>query len=660
MPFSSATKSGIRLATLLATAGFLAGCSVTADRLSAEQKMVNARALMKASFAEVEVNGPLTIDEAVAYAIKYNLDVRVQRMEEDLAQNQMWLTKLKMLPNINAETSISTRNNEVGARSEDIRTGQQNLSFSRSAEDDTNSGRLEMSYNLLDYGLNYIRAQQDANRLEIARERRKAAINALVRDARVTYMQAAIAQKMEPEVAGLISKAEKALSRSQEAYEKQLNAPLENLAYQRDLLVVLKNLRSLQAELATAKIQLAKLLNIRIGEQFELAVPDIKTETAGKMIRPDLEQLEVYAVVNRPELAEEDFNLTIEKLERRRIWISMLPVIEPRISYNYDDNQYLLNSDWWSISARVAYSLMQPLTLPAQLKNADDRLAYVALRRDALTLSVLSQVNIAYIQHLNALRALETSSELASIEGKISEQIDNAASTKSMSEQDSVLGQAKALLSRVERDLDYIAVDSSVLQLMSSIGYNTAPENIDDYDAASLAKMMGQKNSAILTNAKNIKRFESYNEVRDQMAFDASYATKSNRPWFVRTGPFKSQKDVANATKEITKILMKASNNASDLMPPIPHVRLDDGDLGEYYLALDTLNTLTPVQICDALSAEKMTCEINKDPQQATQAQAQDVKKWSFLEWSISDLFRKQDNAEPAPAAPAPATETAP
>ena len=55
------------------------------------------------------IAGPLTLDEALARALKYNLDRRAKMMEEALAMGQLDVSKFDMLPKIMAQAGYSTR-----------------------------------------------------------------------------------------------------------------------------------------------------------------------------------------------------------------------------------------------------------------------------------------------------------------------------------------------------------------------------------------------------------------------------------------------------------------------------------------------------------------------------------------------------------------------
>ena len=56
------------------------------------------------------LQGSLTLDEAIARALKYNLDRRAKQMEQEIAAGQLETALQDMLPKANAQITRATRN----------------------------------------------------------------------------------------------------------------------------------------------------------------------------------------------------------------------------------------------------------------------------------------------------------------------------------------------------------------------------------------------------------------------------------------------------------------------------------------------------------------------------------------------------------------------
>ena len=97
-----------------------------------------------------------------------------------------------------------------------------------------------------------------------------------------------------------------AMHASREMERTKATDVISAVAFRRDIVESVKQALAIRRELHEAKAELAELLNIRPGTDFELALPAIK---AGLPRLPmSVENLEVFALENRPELRVEKYN----------------------------------------------------------------------------------------------------------------------------------------------------------------------------------------------------------------------------------------------------------------------------------------------------------------------------------------------------------------
>jgi outer membrane protein TolC len=205
----------------------------------------------------VPVSGPMTLEAAIARAIKYNADRRVRRMEEAVALGGLDVANADLLPKLVASAGYRDRNNDLLTLSKDLSTGNiiggQTISSSREAT----QLDLSFSWSLLDFGQSYYAAQQSADRYLIATERSRRALQILVQDVRTVFWRVAAAQKLGAELASATEAAEKALEDARRIEAEGLRSPLEPLRYQRQLLENLRLLELVDQELSSARIELA-------------------------------------------------------------------------------------------------------------------------------------------------------------------------------------------------------------------------------------------------------------------------------------------------------------------------------------------------------------------------------------------------------------------
>ena len=110
--------SAIGLAVLLA------GCSVTPQQLTKEEVSTRAVADKGQMYkGQTPISGPVTLDEALARALKYNLDYRLKRMESALALGLADQVSMDMLPQLVASAGYRDRNNDSGGYSVGILDG---------------------------------------------------------------------------------------------------------------------------------------------------------------------------------------------------------------------------------------------------------------------------------------------------------------------------------------------------------------------------------------------------------------------------------------------------------------------------------------------------------------------------------------------------------
>jgi len=150
------------------------------------------------------ISGPVTLDDAIARALKYNLDYRIKLMEAALAERQFDIAKFDLLPRVTAAAGYYNRDNDNASSSRSVITGRQSLEPSVSTDKDHTTADLGVSWNILDFGVSYFQARQQADRTLIAAERRRKTIHLVMQQVRQAWWQAAGAQQLENKIAPLL------------------------------------------------------------------------------------------------------------------------------------------------------------------------------------------------------------------------------------------------------------------------------------------------------------------------------------------------------------------------------------------------------------------------------------------------------------------------
>ena len=207
------------VSTSVAAALMLAGCSVIApEKLSSDDLMRLANVDQQLMFAAQEpVTAPITMEEAVARALKYNLEHRLAMMERAVQENIADVQSMSLLPKLTASAGYRDRSNELASSSESLATGKESLVPSKSSERDGRTADLELSWNVLDFGLSYFEAQASTNKSYASEERRRRVVADIARQTRAAWLSAVSAERLRDEVADALDDASKALAQSKEA-----------------------------------------------------------------------------------------------------------------------------------------------------------------------------------------------------------------------------------------------------------------------------------------------------------------------------------------------------------------------------------------------------------------------------------------------------------
>ena len=476
------------LRSLAATAIALAvtACTVTPTPLTEEDIRTRVETDQKTLSAGQEpVVREITFHEAVARALKYNLDYRLRLMETALAQGLFDVSRYDMLPKLVVSAGYTARDNDSGGTSVGITSGQQTLSPSTSQERKRWLANAEFSWNVLDFGVSYYRAHQAADEALIAEERRRRVAQNILQDVRGAYWRALGAQRLAGEAEELLVRVRAALEKSRLAETMGLLPPPQALAYQRALLDATTLINIRRQEIEFAKRELEALMSLPPGTPFRLAdEPEMRLRRAPR----DVRELEETALRSRPELREVDYRRRISVAETHRALLSLLPGIRIDLGVHYDSNKYLYNQSWADGGIEVFSNLMRLLAYPSVEKSNEARLKVEDARRLALSMAVLTQVRVAIERYNLALVDFENANEASKVDQRLLDYAKAAATTRVDTELEVVRTEARALIARFQRYASYANAQVAYGRVYNSLGLDVLPDRIESDDVASLAK----------------------------------------------------------------------------------------------------------------------------------------------------------------------------
>lgn len=424
------------------------------------------------------LSGPIDLYEAMARALKYNLDARVELMHKMLAQTQLDLSHYAMLPRLAANAGFDGRNNFTGGIAQSLITGRQVLEPFTSAEKNIFSADLSLSWNVLDFGLSYIRAKQASDDVLIAEEERRRVANRVMQDVRVAYWRAVSAERILPSLKLLDEWVKSALDKAQAVQDERLNTPLVPLQYKLDLLNTQRYIQQLFRELNTAKIQLAALINLPPGQEKNMALMVPERESKTMNLPPDMTVLEDRALEARPELKMIDYRRRINARETKAAILEMLPSLTLQAGGNYSSNNFLFNNHWAAYAARASWNLLNLFRYPARAKTIEAQDKVLHTQNLALTMAIMSQVHVSMAQVALAKKEVSTAMLYYDTQSQITEQTRLAWRTARLSEQ-AVLRERVA---QVAAQLRYDAVEAELqtawASLLAAVGEDVLPNDL--------------------------------------------------------------------------------------------------------------------------------------------------------------------------------------
>ncbi len=491
---SKTTERHYIKAITAATALTLAGCSVVPTPLDeAELQTLASNRLEQVTANQEAITGPIDLYEAMARALKYNLDYKVELMEQALRVDELDLQRFDMLPTLVANAGYSNRSNDSGGRSVLIEDKSQvTLNPSTSQQREHTLSDLTLSWNILDFGLSYVRAKQRADDVMIAMESRRKVANRIIEDVRTAYWRAVSSERLINELQQLDGKVEQALNDSGELARRQNASPLNALNYQRDLLGIKLQIKQLHGDFAVAKKQLAALMNIAPGQDFELAIPTGPRQIQNLTYDP--EALIEQALRNRPELREINYRQRINKQEATAALLEVLPGIKLYGGYNWDTNDLLYNNDWTAWGAQVNWSLLKAFRYPSHKRKVAAQDAMLEQQALATTMAIMTQVHVSLSRYQLNRQEFTENARYLGIQTQIDQKVTASRDSGKTGQQEWIRERMNTIVARLKHDISYAELQNVYANLYASIGLDAFPESIDGSE--SVAEIRGALLSA--------------------------------------------------------------------------------------------------------------------------------------------------------------------
>ena len=147
----------VRVCAMTAAALMLSACTVNPVPLTEAELATGANDNMARINGVFEPIGrTLDLYEAMARAIKYNLDQEVEFADRAVKLKELDLAHFSLLPTAVANSGYAARDNYSASSSLNLLTGAQNFGASTGQEKKITSADIGFSWSVLDFGLSYV------------------------------------------------------------------------------------------------------------------------------------------------------------------------------------------------------------------------------------------------------------------------------------------------------------------------------------------------------------------------------------------------------------------------------------------------------------------------------------------------------------------------
>lgn len=486
LPQSLLVRSG-QLVTLAATFATL-GCA--AQRGRQETRDFYASTDMAAYIVRAPViSEPLTMQDALDYADRYNIHVWIAAKERDFQKELATQSLLKMLPSMIAGAETKERSTFDASSSQSLASGEESLEASLSSGKQNDTWNVSATWNLLDFGISFLRARQQKNRVGIAEERERRVRQNLALEVTQAYWRAVTARESAAEAEHIREEIAASIEKVERQIVDRTLSEIDGLKSEATLLSQQEGIRQYKRNYSTARAELGALMGLPPGARFTLAEVDL--DQGAPLVEFDIAALECETLRSRPELFEKDLEEAISRDEVHVALAQMFPSLSLFWRYDNDRNRFLVFNDWYTAGLRASWDL---LAIPQKMKQREAvklRSELITQQRIALAVGIVTQLHLALIDYEEAIERREITWTIAQKRRALLVAVESAADEGKSHDGETLDHRMTYLKARAKYLAAHANLMASHARLLNTIGRNLThggSERVAD-DTASLDAM---------------------------------------------------------------------------------------------------------------------------------------------------------------------------
>lgn len=462
----------------------VAGCVPTEDDGTGKRI-----ARLSASYEHAQANSPapespLTLEAAIRYALLHNLSIRESEIEFAIQHETKSGQYLRMLPSLNVRGAFDSRSKYDASSSQTINGSRRN-SYSTSDDKTHSTADISVVWSLLDFGMHYIRALQNDEKVRISQEQLRRVRQQVAMDTAIAYYRAAAAEDTMRRCASLPRAIEIQLGVIEQEAQMRNISTIEKSKRSLPFLNGLRRIEEIRGEAASAKAQLAKAMGAPRPRDIQLAKN--ATDMLATHLPDDVDALVALALAKRPEMMAEDSRVRISEAEAKATLLQIAPNVSLSAGYSHDDNSFLLYEDWLTAGISMTWNL---LSIPSRVKEHGASKQRVELERHkelVTAASIVMQVHLAAIDLAASARRLAMAERIEATHGDL---------IRAMAQtiRDGKANEGEVLLERVRYLSEYASFSraraehlSARARLAAAVGIDPCPDDLEPLDASALA-----------------------------------------------------------------------------------------------------------------------------------------------------------------------------
>jgi len=448
------------------------------------------------AISQPPLNQALSLDEALARGFTFNLDYQLQRLRAVQSLGEVGLSEAEYLPRVMLAAGYTRRSNvqaSVGKRVDDANADMPTDFFTATDQSRT-FGTLLAAWNMIDFGLSYLENEKQKRWAVHDYEAARISCASLADRIVAAYWRAKAFERAKAKNDWLRWRLEVGLEASKRQAELAPEARTTELHLQRELIDLFRWYDSIYVSLSSSKAELAGLINLPPGTEFEL---DTDQGLANLHALPtDSIELVKIGFANRPELRQRLLLDEVNQISNKQDMVRLFPGVSILFGGEADSNSFLLNNSFTHVGATIGWDLFEFARLPDRRRQQAGQAQRLQLETQLVANAVTSQIAMAVSEYYARDKTLEYAWRANTIQAEIAERAMARHANGDAAEAHVVKEELLRELAIIRQDVDAAGHQAARMRVLNALGLGP------DCSALPIA--------------------EGYEAVRDQLRADAT------------------------------------------------------------------------------------------------------------------------------------------